>query len=282
MFELFIENKYGEKLELTNNPNYSVYQIDGLEPPTATINTSQIANFDGSHYNSSRVNERNLVIYLTIDMDAERNRIALYRYVKTKQYIKVYYKNDSRDVFIEGYVESMAIGFFDQKQKVQISILCPYPHFKSVAEKNVEFTNVESNFVFPFSYTESGDAYSTLSTNSEMVVENLSDVENGIVININATGRCLNPVIYNHSAGEFFKVNVDMFEGDTLVIDTRKTKKKVQLTHDGNTTNVINSIERGSTWLQLLSGDNIMEYDADEYPENIMCIITYHDEYEGV
>lgn len=282
MFDLSIENSYGERLELTHNPNYTVYKVDGLEPPNANINTSQIANFDGGRFNSSRVNERNIVIYLTIDTDVERNRITLYRYVKPKQPIIVYYKNSTRDVFAEGYVESMQIGLFEQKQNVQISILCPYPHLKSVAEEFINFANVEPNFIFPFAYNSSGAPFSLVSTESEIIVENMSDIENGVVIDITAAGRCLNPVIYNHSRGEYFKLNVDLFSGDTIVIDTRKTKKKVNLTHDGTTTNVINNIERGSTWLQLLAGDNIMSYDADEYPENITVNMTYHNEYEGV
>lgn len=282
MYICEIENEYGEKIELTHNEKYTVYRIDGLEPPIATINTSPVANLDGSRFNSSKTNERNIVIYLAIEGDCEKNRIELYKYVKTKRYVKFYYKNPSRDVYAEGYVESMSVGFFDMKQTVQVSILCPYPYFKSVQYNKTDFSSLESMFHFPFSYEESGDAFSSFTLGAVENIINGGDIENGVVIEITAMGRMLNPTIYNHSKNEFFKVNVDMFEGDVLVINTNKTKKKVTLTHNGVTTNVINSMEFGSTWFQLAAGDNLFSYEADEFTENMNCVLSHQNEYEGV
>ena len=162
MFECSIENEYGEILSLTGNKNYTVYQIDGLEPPQATINTSPVASFDGSRFNSSRTNERNVVVYLAIEGDCEANRINLYRYAKTKRFIKFHYKNDSRSVYIDGYVENMPIAFFDKKQLVQISILCPSPYFKSSDDTITNFSTIEPLFAFPFAYESNGEPFSTL------------------------------------------------------------------------------------------------------------------------
>lgn len=282
MYTCKIENEYGEQLELTNNRNYTVYKIDGLEPPTATINTSPVANFDGSRFNSSRTNERNIVIYLVIENDCEHNRINLYKYAKVKHKVVFYYKNSTRDVYIEGYVESMPIGFFDMKQHVQISILCPDPYFKSVNNKIVDFSTLKSLFVFPFAYTEAGGAFSELEIGKEQSIVNGGDVENGIIIRIQATGRVLNPVIYNFTKNEYFKINVDVFAGDEIILTTHKGKKGVSLIHEGVTTNIINSVVFGSKWFQLIAGDNLFGYDADEFPENLRCILTHCDEYEGV
>ena len=84
MYQCWIENEYGEKLELTNNKNYTIYQIDGLQPPDATINMSKVANADGALFNSSSTNERNVVLYMTIEDDCEENRINLYIIKSTK------------------------------------------------------------------------------------------------------------------------------------------------------------------------------------------------------
>ena len=46
MFTCKIENEAGEVLELTGRENeYQVYQIDGLTPPTAQINTSTLVGY---------------------------------------------------------------------------------------------------------------------------------------------------------------------------------------------------------------------------------------------
>ena len=79
MYTFKIENEYGNMLELTHNPNYTITSIEGLNPAKANINTSVVASFDGSRFNSSRLNERNLVINVVIEKDIEQNRINLYK-----------------------------------------------------------------------------------------------------------------------------------------------------------------------------------------------------------
>lgn len=282
MYQCWIENEYGERLELTNNKNYTIYQIDGLTPPDATINTTRMANFDGSRFNSSRTNERNIVIYLTIEGDCEANRINLYNYIRTKRRVKFYYKNSSRDVYIEGYVESMPIAIFDMKQRVQISILCPQPFFKAQSDNITSFSSITPLFVFPFAYEESGAPFSTNEIDATQSIINGGDVENGVIIQIQATGRALNPQIYNLDKNEYFKLNVDMVAGDLITINTNKSQKRVTLLHDGAETNIINDIQIGSAWFQLLTGDNVFTYGADEYPENLICTFIHTDEFEGV
>ena len=282
MYQCWIENEYGERLELTNNKNYTVYQIDGLNPPDATINTTHVTNFDGSKFNSSRINERNIVVYLTIERDCEVNRINLYRYIKTKRYVKFYYKNSTRDVYIEGYVESMSIAIFEMKQNVQISILCPQPFFKAVNNDTLDFSSLTSMFVFPFAYEEAGAPFSAIEAITAKSIPNYGDIENGIIIQIRAIGTALNPQIYNLDKNEYFKIDVDVAAGDLITINTNRSQKSVTLLHDGTTTNIINNVQLGSSWFQLLVGDNGFSYGADEHPENLMCSFTHTDEFEGV
>lgn len=282
MYQCWIENEYGERLELTNNKNYTVYQIDGLNPTDATINTTPVANFDGSRFNSSRTNERNIVIYLTIEGDCETNRINLYRYVKTKRYVKFYYKNATRDVYIEGYVESMPIAIFEMKQNVQISILCPQPFFKAHEKDIIDFSSLTPMFVFPFAYEKAGAPFSAVEIAATQSIINKGDVENGVIIQIQATGRALNPQIYNLDKNEYFKIDLDMVAGDLITINTSKSQKQVTLLHDGIETNIINDMRLGSSWFQLLTGDNVFTYGADEYPENLTCKFIHVNEFEGV
>ena len=155
MFTLIAENKYGQQLELTHNDAYVITEIDGLDPPDATINTSKNANADGSVYNSSYINDRQIIITMAINYPAEENRINLYQYFKTKMPITLYYQNDSRDVYIQGYVQNMQIGFFDKKQIAQITILCPKPLFNDVNDDTSKLSQIADLFEFPFSI-ESG------------------------------------------------------------------------------------------------------------------------------
>lgn len=282
MYTLAIENHKGERLQLSQNPNYTITSVEGLSPPTANINAAINANFDGSTFRSSRLNERNIVIMLAIEGNVEANRINLYQYIKVKKKCTIYYQNGSRDVSIDGYVESFEIGIFEEKEMVQISIICPRPYFLQIAQTILDMSVVNSSFEFPFSIPQEGIEFSTLNPSQENVVQNLGDVETGAIITFHATGVASNPVIYNVITGESFRVNIDMEAGDLLVIDTIAGEKSVTSIVDGVTSNVINNVERGSAWLQFESGANIMLYDATAFPENLQCYITFNNKFEGV
>ena len=150
MFTLIAQNKYGEQLELTHNPAYDITEIDGIDPPDATINTTKNAGADGSVFNSAYMNNRTITITLVVNAPTETNRVNLYRYFKSKFPVRLFYTNASRDVYIDGYVQSMSVGFFDKKQTVQIVVFCPQPHFNGVNESVQEFANIEDLFEFPF------------------------------------------------------------------------------------------------------------------------------------
>lgn len=282
MYTLTIENHKGEQLQLTQNSNYSVTGVEGLPPPTANINTAVNANFDGSTYRSSRLNARNIVITLAIEGDAETNRINLYQYIKAKKQCTVYYQNGSRDVSIVGYVESLEVAIFEEKETAQISIICPRPYFADVIQTVLDMSAISGLFEFPFSIPEEGIEFSTLTVGTESTVQNLGDVETGAVIVFHATGPASNPVIYNVDTGESFKVNISMSAGDLVIIDTINGEKGVTSVINGVTTNIINSVEMGSSWLQFESGANTMLYNADALPENLQCYITFNNLYEGV
>ena len=150
MYTLIVENAYNEQLELTHNDAYVITSIDGLDPPDATINTTKNANSDGSVFNSSYLNDRQIIITMAINSPAEVNRIALYQYFKTKMPLTLHYQNASRNVYINGYVQQMNIGFFDKKQIAQIIIVCPNPYFMDMATQSDVLSDVIDAFEFPF------------------------------------------------------------------------------------------------------------------------------------
>lgn len=282
MFTFKVENEYGDVLELTHSPDYTITGIEGLNPPKASINTSVVASFDGSRYNSSRMGERNIVITAVIEREIEANRIRLYRYFKPKKKVGIYYKNGSRDVSIDGYVEDFQISPFDKRQKAQVSIICPDPFFRAIDEIMVEFSTLSSEFYFPFANEEEGAPFSIIEVNPTKVITNNGDAESGLVILLQATGKVENPKIYNVDTSEFFGLNITMQGGDVVTIDTNKGRKSVSMRREGQTENVINSIQRGSSWLQIRSGENTFTYEADKHTESLICTFCHTDKFEGV
>ena len=282
MYTLIVENEKGEQLELTHNEAYDVIKIEGLNPPPAAINNTEISGVDGAKFNNSKVNPRNLVIYLNIKSPIEENRQALYDYFHVKRKVKIYFKNQNRDVYIEGYVETFENDLFENLQKPQISIICPEPFWKAVDDLLVEFSDDISLFEFPFAIEEEGIELSQVNLETTKVINN-GNVETGAIIEFYATtNQILNPIIYNRTAQTFFKLNFDMYAGDLITINTNQGQKSVTLTRNNITTNIIGNRESGSSWIQFLPGANEISYDADVGVENLIVNLSLIQKFEGV
>lgn len=283
MFTLKIENAKGNSIELTQNEsNYQVIDVEGLAPPKAQLYTNAVASMDGEKFKSSKLDMRNLVLTVKINGDAEANRINLYKYFGAGKWCKVYYKNGSRDVFIEGYVETIECPLFTINQQMQVSIICPTPYFKSAEIIYTDISITVAGFTFPFTIDETGVIISQLIPNKVTSVINDGEFETGVEIKMRALADGITtPVIYNADTGEFLSVSVILNKGDILRINTNKGSKSIVKIVDGVEVNIINYLEYGSTWLQLEAGINNFTYDAGG-AQWLEVIFEYHHQYEGV
>lgn len=283
MLQVIAENKYNEQINLTQNGNYALLSVGGLTPPAATINTAVIATSDGAVFNSSRLGTRNIVLTIMPLNSIEANRINLYQYFKAKQYIKLYLENNTRSVWIDGYIDKIDGNLYAQKQQLQISIICPDPYFKDKKTGLYTFSNVVNLFKFPFAIEETpGIPVSELSEYVEIAITNNSDDETGVIIQLRANGAVTDPIIYNMTTNEHYALNFDMETGDVITIDTRRGHKTVTLNRDSVITNILNDMVQGSSWLNLVVGDNIFSYTCDTGAENLIIDVTLQPIYEGV
>lgn len=282
MFTLKVRNKYDEEFEISNNPAYSIVSVDGIDPPESTINTTHNAGADGSVFNSAFINERTITITLAINYPAEVNRLNLYRYFKSKFPVRLFYKNKRRDVYIDGYVQSFQVAYFDQKQTAQIVIYCPLPMFNNVNDNIQEFSNIEPLFEFPFDIDEPGIEFSVIIPNNEKAIINKGDMDTGVIISIKAVGSVITPKIYNVDTNESMILNVSMLSGDEIIIDTRQGHKSIKMISGDATTNIIGTLDHASSWFVLKPGDNVFTLDADALPENMIVVFTVIDQFEGV
>ena len=269
-------------LDFTNSNKYCLYDIDGLNPVTATINTTEFATSDGAMFNSSRIGTRNIVLYIKIFPDIEKNRLNLYSFFKIKSDVTLYFRHDSLNVYITGKVESFELDHFSNSQVAQISILCADPYFRSTESQLIEFSNVISLFEFPFSIAEDGIEFSRIEKVKTKII-NAGEMATGVTIQLYAsTDQILNPVIYNLTNNTYFGLNFDMNQGDLITITTHFNNKKVTLLRDGVETNILYAVQDGSTWLQLAPGENELSYSCDEGENNLTVSVEYTELFEGV
>ncbi len=282
MLEIIVENKYGQKLNLTSSCDYTVTAVTGLTQATAVINRSTIATQHGSKFNNSRRGERPITVTICPERDVEKSRLNLYKYIRTGERVKLYLKNNNRAVWIEGHAEVLEGDLYAKRQKIKVSIICEDPFFKSIDNVVESFAVIEGNLTFPFSINETGAVISTHYTYREKDIINESDEEIGCVIDIIAIGEAAEPTIYNDTTGETFKVKHEFTFGDVVRIDTRSGKKSVTLIRDGVSTNILNKTDKSNKWIKLLPGANTFGYYAMGGTECLQIKVTMQTVYGGM
>lgn len=286
MFTAKIENTKNNILTLTQSESdFQIISIEGLNPPNAQINTSKIVGLDGSRFNSSTLNERNIVITLKLNGDVERNRIKLYSFFRNKEWCKFHYQNGIRNVYIEGYVESCEVGLFTNNEIMQVSILCPNPYFKNAEEIINDISKTLSEFEFPFAINV--DDPVVISTIDMIRITNLyndSESETGVIIEIELLSNANKIQINNITSNQIFILQHEFLEGDKIIIDTNKCNKKVSLIRNASTENLFTSIIKGSTFFTLDIGDNLFSYLVDDGNNDhaVHILFKYYTQYGGV
>lgn len=282
MLSVKVKNDRGDILSFDNSRDYIVYKVEGLNPPQATINTSANTTADGSKINSARLENRNIVIYISIERDIEKNRLNLYKYFPVKKNVTLYFRNGSRNVHICGAVEVIECDLFAQKQVAQISIICPQPYFKAIDEVTTSFSDITPLFSFPFSIPKSGIEFSAITPNVHRSIINAGEVETGAIITLYANGEVVNPVIYNVQRKTQFKLNITMQAQDTIIINTNIGEKAITLIRSGESINAMGYMARDSEWFNLEAGDNVFTYTCDSGSSNLQITFTTPLLYSGV
>ena len=286
MFEARIENVKNDILTLTGNETeYQVMSITGLNPPKAQINNSTVTGLDGAKYNSSRLEVRNIVITLKINGDVETNRQNLYKYCPTKEWCKFYYKNNNRNVYIEGYVENVECDLFTDSEIAQISLICEQPYFKAMNEIIDDISKVISLFEFPFTINyEEPIPFSEIQLDKITNIYNNSESETGVIIVINFINNVNKIEIRNTVTGEYFILNYVFLEDDKISINTNKGEKSIKLLRNGITYNLFTAIQKGSTFFRLSIGDNLFSYEADDGSSDtsVDIVFKHRNIYRGV
>lgn len=278
-----VENEFNNLLQLSQNENkWQILSVTGLNQPPANIATSIIPNFDGARFNSSRLEPRNIVITLAIKGNVETNRMILNSIIYSKRYLKVYYQNNTVNVYIEGYVESFEYDVFEKGVQAQISIICPNPYWIDSNTNISVLTPLIDLFEFPFSLPEEGISFGELINNLSNTLINGGSVQTGAVIIMTSDYTVLNPSITNVTTAQTMKLNVEITPNDQIVISTLRGKKFISMYSAGDIQNIINDLDESSSWINVVPGENIFTLGADYGLEHMQASVAIQNLYGGV
>lgn len=256
MFNLKIKNAVGIEYDLTTDPRFSVINIDGLNPPPVSVNTSANAG-DGSSFNSAYVQGRNIVITVVFNGDIESTRKAFYKIFPMKKPLTFLFTNKNREVKITGYAETIDIALFSQRQQAQVSIVCPNPWLESAEPIDFEPGYEVPTFEPPFSIeVDEPIPFSEVVDHPTSIIVNRGDSEVGLIAKITFTGAVTGFRLTNETTGDYFKLDYSFQSGDVLTLDTRHGKLSVKNKRSSSTFNILMYVTSGSKWVKLPVGVN--------------------------
>lgn len=281
-YKLTWENWKGDSIDLTDERD-GIYldRVEGLNPVRAELSTASSPYRDGARLANTRIGVRNIVAYLNLCSDVERNKARLYALFRKKKEGTLRYKSSERDVYIKAYVEDITPNQYDNPVSVQIVLVCLDPYFIDAQAIVTEIGANLARLRFKLAITQPRP-FGIYRGNTTQKITNDGDVELGMAIHVYAHGRAELPKIYNDDTGEFFELSLELFAGDELVIDTNAGQHSVTLVRAAERYNVFNAITIGSTWLQLDVGENVFGATANVGADLLTFKIIAAERYEGV
>lgn len=270
-----------------------IKNIDGLGPPKANINTTNIVALDGTIYNSAKMENRNLLLYMVFELSPtiEDTRLKTYKYFPIKKQVTLQIETDNRFVETTGFVESNEPDIFSKEESNQISIICPDPYFYSLKEEQETiFYGIEPKFEFEFS---NESLNSSLLTFGEINIEDIKEIyydgdgEPGVIITIHILEATGDITIRNLETDEEMvikinKIRIGVAPGDDIIITSERSNKSVKILRNGEYINILNSLSRDSSWFKLKKGSNYFICSAEYGFENILFFVKNKIMYEGV
>lgn len=285
MYNLTLTNEQGKELRFNwLGGQFTIVEINGLNPPKANINTNNLALIAGAKYNSSKILMREIQLAFAVEFDAENGRKSVYKVLQTGKPVKLSYQSDLFDVFIMGYVNNIDPSYFAMKQIITVSILCPFPYFKGAQSIVNDLSAIVAKFVFPFASVAEGElVFGEIDNMHTVSIENDGYIETGLTIEIYSRGSVTNPKIFDYITGDFFGINYSLVAGDLVTITTEAGNKTVKLLREGTETNLFNYVMEGSTWLQLPAGGGEYVFEVGSgNASDLQLIFSHYDLYEGV
>lgn len=248
---------------------YLVEDISGLDPVKATIVSSSYAQRDGSHYQHSRRENRDIGIKLKIEPDyinktVRQLRDDLYDFFMPKSYVTLrFYMDDAYFADITGRVEVCDAPLFVKEPRADIDIVCFDPDFTA------------PNFIL----------FSGLSTSEyiEVPLDYPGTTETGFYFEFKPNRPISEFTVHNRiSTGETQSMHfaASMAANDIVSISTIPGLKSAELIQSGMVFNLLYGVTPASTWLKLYRGINHIRVQAEGAP--IPFTMTYQPRYGGL
>ncbi|RRC92718.1 phage tail family protein [Erysipelotrichaceae bacterium OH741_COT-311] len=291
---LTFKNK-DKTLLIGTGQDIKITDIEGLISSDYKIHTKSSALQHGSIVTGTKVNERLIRVWFSIDTynltDELRQKLIHFFNPNDVINLKINYWHHQVqiDCLVQDFDEEEYTSFYDLLS-FRLELKCPHPFFKSLDSFGKNIAENTANFYFPLAFAEVADTkhekkkvFSFKTFSDVVTLQNDGDVDVGMIIELTAeNGTVTNPKITNSETKQFIECIVEMQKGDVLIFNTNVGHKSIKLKRGDEITNVSNKINKQSTYFRLGLGQTKISYDASLNKTNLSVRIFFNPEYLGV
>ena len=262
-------------------------KLSGVSGFEETFVSAAVGNVDGTLVQHIRTEAREVPASVWVcgsdRAEMYENRFKLISALSnTQQPGTLYYSNDYITVKADAY--PMLPGDFSDRvknyNKCNIKFYCPYPCWSDTEPMATEMSyHIEENaFSFPLVFQ---DTVCFAENSTTTVVYCNSSVPTPVTITL--VGTLVSPIVRNETPGEQIEISdVNLNDGDSLTISTKKGAKSVTLYKDGVTTDAFNLVTPTSVFWQLQPGKNVITYTSNKSISAATLVLSYYNQYRGV
>ena len=291
MEKLTYTNAKGQSIEMAQSFPIFLKSFTGTGDLGFDVQQDKAPFQDGTTYLDSVSDKRNPAIQLVIisnsqqELNAQRLMLGKVFNPKLGKGI-LKYENDDISKEIEVYLESSPkypVGSENKGnlfQNVLIETVAPLPFWLDIFKTTEFLAAVIPLFQFELEIDGDGIEFGSFS-DGVVDIENIGDVSTPVKIEF--FGPVTDPRITNETTGEFIELITPLLEGEKMTITTAFGNKRVEITKvNGTIENAFQSINLESSFFQLVTGTNRINFTASAGSEDAELTITYRNRYVAV
>ncbi len=276
----------GYSIEISRGFPYFLQKITGVHEVSGEVATVKSAFGVGSKYTDTSIDDREITItghFKSRNELRTEKRDLLYKVFSLGRKGVLYYYEDNKAFKINYYVKKVKTENNFGFDPFQIDLYCPSPYFTDIDETTVTLSAWTKSFSFPLEIIDGrGIAFAEKAQNVLANISNLSNIEIGMRIIINADDTVINPSLTNVVTNEILSLDVTINRGEQIEISTYINDKNIYLIKDGTKVRKNNILKFGSKFLQIHNGTNIFKLMADSGESSLSMEIYYYNNYEAV
>ena len=268
---------------MNKNTDMRIIDIEGIEASSYTINTIS-SEQDGAIVTSEKVEPREITITGDIKKNENEtaNREKLIRFFNPKTTGELYITRNDKERKIQYRVSSFDFTTNKLYEYIDFTIVLESteePYFEDSKNRGNNLALISPQFAFPLVIMQDRKKIMGYRVYKPyMPLVNDGDKETGIEIIITAKRGQMKNIKLTLNNSDYMQVNVTLNQWDVLTINTNARKKSVTL----NGTNIINKIDRNSTFFTLRKGKNILKYECEDGSTNIDIDVQFYRKFLGV